>query len=146
MKFFSNETLNCVFQKVLFLLHFGSCQNCMSSMNVVTEIHYKLCNTRGLSTGEPCTCEYVTFLQSFHRGTLSIHCYIVRNLAYRFHVRLIQPTVSMSVLFRRFFRTAIFSRCSVLLEKDFVFHFHKYFLLVLLFISSFQIHNLELAQ
>ena len=89
MKFFSNETLNCFFQKVLFLLHFGSCQNCMSSVNVVAEIHYKLCNTRGLSTGEPCTCEYVTFLHSFHRSKLSIHYYIVRNLAYHFHVRLI---------------------------------------------------------
>ena len=30
-------------------------------------------------TGEPCTCEYVTLLQSFHRGTLSIHWYIAQN-------------------------------------------------------------------
>ena len=37
----------------------------------------KLCNKRVLSTGEPCTCEYVTLLQSFHRGTLSIHWYMV---------------------------------------------------------------------
>ena len=66
-------------QKVLFLLHFGSCQNCMSSANLVAEIHQKLCNKRVLSTGEPCTCEYVTLLQSFHRGTLSIHWYIAQN-------------------------------------------------------------------
>ena len=26
-------------------------------------------NKRDLSTGEPCTCEYVNLLQSFHRGT-----------------------------------------------------------------------------
>ena len=36
MKSFSNETLNC-FQKVLGLLHFGSCQNCMSSANLVAK-------------------------------------------------------------------------------------------------------------
>ena len=39
MKSFSNETLNFFLQKVLFLLHFGSCQNCMSSANLVAEIH-----------------------------------------------------------------------------------------------------------
>ena len=84
MKSFSNETLNFFLQKVLFLLHFGSCQNCMSSANLVAEIHQKLCNKRVLSTGEPCTCEYVTLFQSFHRGTLSIHWYIAQKfLAYR---------------------------------------------------------------
>ena len=36
-------------------------------------------NKRALSTGEPCTCEYVTLLQSFHRCTLSKHLYIVQN-------------------------------------------------------------------
>ena len=76
MKSFSDETLNLFLQKVLFLLQFGSWQNCMSFSNLVAEIHYKLCNTRVLSTGEPCTCEYVTLLQLFHRGTLSIHWYI----------------------------------------------------------------------
>ena len=35
--------------------------------------------TRVLSTGEPCTCEYVALLQSFHRGALSIHWYIAQN-------------------------------------------------------------------
>ena len=39
-------------------------------------MQFKLLNERALSTGEPCTCQYVTFLQSFHRGTLSIHWYI----------------------------------------------------------------------
>ena len=79
MKSFSNETLNFLLQKVLFLLHFGSYQNCMSFANLVAEIHYKLCNERALSTGEPCTCEYVTLLQSFHRGILSIHWYITQS-------------------------------------------------------------------
>ena len=32
------------FFKKLFLLHFGSCQNCLSSANLVVEIHQKLCN------------------------------------------------------------------------------------------------------
>ena len=55
------------------LLSFGFCPN---SANVVAEIKLKLCNERderAVSTGEPCTCEYVTLLQSFHRGTLSMH-------------------------------------------------------------------------
>ena len=60
-------------QKVLFLLHFGSCQNCMSSANLVAEIHKKLCNKWALSTGEPCT---YTLVHSSKR------------LAYLFHVRL----------------------------------------------------------
>ena len=80
MKSFSNETLIFFLQKVLGFLHFGSCQNCISSANLAAEIHYKLWNKRALSTGEPCTCEYVTLLQSFHRGTLSIHWYIVQNV------------------------------------------------------------------
>ena len=66
-------------QDVLFLLHSGSCQNCMRSANLVAEIHQKLCNKRALSTGEPCTCEYVALLQSFHRGTLSMHWQIAQN-------------------------------------------------------------------
>ena len=103
MKSFSNETLNFFLHKVLFLLHFGSCQNCKSSANLVSEINQKLRYKRFLSTGEPSTCEYVTLLQSFHRGTLSIHWYIAQN---------VQPTFSMSVLFRRLFRTTIFSRFS----------------------------------
>ena len=101
MKSFSNETLNFFLQKVLFLPHFGSCQNRVSCANLVAQINQKLCNRRALSTGEPCTCENVTLLQSFHRGTLSRHWYIAQNF---------QPNFSMSVLFRRSFKTAIFSR------------------------------------
>ena len=66
-------------QKVLFLVDFGSCQNCMSSANLVAQIHQKLCNKRDLRSGGPCTGKYVTLLQSFHRGTLSIHWYIAQN-------------------------------------------------------------------
>ena len=47
--------------------------------NVVAEIQLKLLNERALSTGEPCSCEYVTLLQSFHRGTLSINWYIAQK-------------------------------------------------------------------
>ena len=94
MKPFSNETLNCFPQKVLSLLKSKTWQNCMSSANLVPEIQFKLSNDRALSTGEPCTCEYVTFLQSFHRGALSIHCYIAQNS---------YPTFSIYVLYRRSF-------------------------------------------
>ena len=75
----------------------------MSFANLVVEIHQKLCNKTVLSTGQTCTCEYATLLQSFHRGTLSIHWHIVQN---------VQPTFFISILFRRLFRTAIFSRFS----------------------------------
>ena len=73
MKSFFNESLSFLF------LSFGPCENCMSSSNIVAEIQFKLLNERVLSTGEPCTCEYVTLLQSFHRGTLSIHWCIAQN-------------------------------------------------------------------
>ena len=46
----------------------------MGSANFVAKIYQKLWNKSALSTGEPCTWEYVTLPQSFHRGTLSIHC------------------------------------------------------------------------
>ena len=98
---FFNETLIFVLQKVLDLLHFVSCQNCMSSANLVAEIHYKFWNKRALSTEEPCTCEYVTLLQLFHSSTLSIHWYIAQNFYHTF---------SMSVLFKGSFKTVIFSR------------------------------------
>ena len=90
-------------QKVLFLLHFGCYQNCMSSPNLVSEIQEKLFNKWDLSTGEPFTCEYVTLLQSFHGGILSIHWYIAQNF---------YSTFSMSVLFTGLFRTVIFSKFS----------------------------------
>ena len=45
----------------------------MNSANVVAEIQFKLLIERAVSTGEPCACEYITLLQSFHRGTLSVH-------------------------------------------------------------------------
>ena len=44
---------NFVLQKVLGLIDFRSCQNCMSSANLVAEIHYKFWNKRALSAGEP---------------------------------------------------------------------------------------------
>ena len=44
MKSFSNETLNFFLQKVLGLQHFGSCQNCMSSANLVAMGNHVLVN------------------------------------------------------------------------------------------------------
>ena len=64
---------------VLSLLSFESCPTCMSSANIVAEILFKLLNERVLSTAEPCTSEYVTLIQSFHRGTLIVHWYIAKN-------------------------------------------------------------------
>ena len=118
MRSFSNETLNYFLQKVQFLLHFGSCQNCTNSANLVAENHQKLCNKIVLSTGEPCTCEHVTSLQSFHRGTLNIHWYIAQNF---------QSTFSMSVLFRCLFRTAIFRRFSkvAIATSNFMYEFYN---------------------
>ena len=72
MKSFFNER-QFFLQKVPGLLYFGSYPNCMSSANLVVEIQFKLLNERALRTGEPCTCEYFTLLQPFHRGTLSIY-------------------------------------------------------------------------
>ena len=56
--------LKCFFlpQKVSWLLHFASLQNCTISVNLVAEIHEKLWNQKALSTGEPCRFEYVTLL------------------------------------------------------------------------------------
>ena len=48
----------------------------MRSANIVAEIQFKLLNERA---EELCTCKYVTLLQSFRRGTLSIiHWYIAQ--------------------------------------------------------------------
>ena len=68
-----------IFQKVLGLSNFGSFPNCMSSANIVVEIQFKLLNERTLTSEEPCTCEYVTLFQSFHRGALSIPWNIAQN-------------------------------------------------------------------
>ena len=79
MKSFSNEIIFFI-QNFLDLLHFISCQNSMSSANLVAKIYKKLSNKRALSTREPDTCEYVTLLQPSHRGTLSLHWYIAQNV------------------------------------------------------------------
>ena len=90
----------------------------MSSANLVAEIHWKLCEKTALSTGEPCTSEYITLRQSFHRGLLSIHWYVAQNFS---------PTFSMSVLFRRLFRAVIFSRFSkvAIATSTFMYDFYN---------------------
>ena len=42
MKSFSNEIINFFLKKVLGLLYFGPCQNCMSSVDFVAVIQFKL--------------------------------------------------------------------------------------------------------
>ena len=93
MKPFSNETLNFFLQKFLFLLHFGSCQNCMSSSNLVAEIYQKLCNKSILSTGEPCTyeCYFAPVISQRYIKYTVVHS--SKTLAYIFHVRLIQTII-----------------------------------------------------
>ena len=63
-------------QIVLDLPSFGFYSN---SANVVAEIQFKLLNERALSTGETCTFEYASLLQSFHRGAISITWYIAQT-------------------------------------------------------------------
>ena len=85
-----------------------------------------------------CTCEYVILLQSFHRGTFSIHWYIATRFAEFIQFRQ-DPNCSRNIIFWR---------------KNLVFHWRKilYFVfiyifpLVLLFIYLFQINNLKLAR
>ena len=71
--------------KVLGTLSFRPSANCISSANLVAEIQLERLNERALSTGEPCTCEYVTFVQSFYRGAISLHWYLARNFLTLLH-------------------------------------------------------------
>ena len=94
IKSFSNEQWNIIFSFrnfVVFVLPklFELCTFCRWNL-------IEILDQRSLSTGEPCTYEYIDLLQSFNRGTLSIHWYIT--------------CLSMSVSFRCFFITAISSR------------------------------------
>ena len=99
MKPFFNETVNLLLRKfwVSLVLDFSQTVRTLQ----VAETQLKLLTERNLITGEPCTCEYVTLLQSFHRGPLSIHWYIAQN---------VQPSFSMSVLFRHSSNTTEFTR------------------------------------
>ena len=72
------HTSVCVNLKVLGLLHFGSCQNWMTTANLVAKTQLKFLNERVLCNGEPCTWVYVTLLQSSHRVALSIHWCILK--------------------------------------------------------------------
>ena len=62
MKAFLNETLIFFSPESSGTLIFTSCQNCMSSANLVTAIYQNLWNEKALSNGEHHTCEYVTLL------------------------------------------------------------------------------------
>ena len=73
----------------------------MEKIYIFAEIQLSLSNERVLRTGEPYTCEYVTFLQLFNRGTLRIQWYIAQSF---------YATFSMSVFSGHSFKTAIFNR------------------------------------
>ena len=75
-KFFVQWNTKFSLLKVLGTLSFRPSANCISSANLVAEIQLELLNERALSTGEPRTCEYVTFVQSFYRGAISLHWYL----------------------------------------------------------------------
>ena len=80
MKSFSNETLNFFSSQSFVSPTFWILPKLYELCKHFRRVHGKLCNKRVLRTEKPCTCEYVTLLQSFHRGTLSIHWYIVQNV------------------------------------------------------------------
>ena len=88
------------FRELCFSYISDVCQNCVNSGNLLIKVQWRFGEPCTL-TGEPCTCESVNLLQSFHRGTLNIQWYIAQNC---------QPTFSMSVLLRRSFKIAFFSR------------------------------------
>ena len=123
MKSFSNETLNFFFRKFL-VSYISDLAKTVRALRILQQKSTeKLWNKRALSNGEPCTCECVTLLQSFHRGTLSTYLFIAQNF---------QSTFYMTVLFRRSSKTTMFSRFlkrkfSVSLKKDFIFQFNLYF-------------------
>ena len=66
-----------------------------SSGNLAAEIQQNFWNERALGTGQPCTFEYVTLLQSFYRSILSIHCNIAEDF---------QPIFTMTVLSQKLFQ------------------------------------------
>ena len=72
MKSFFNETVNFSTQKVLGLLSFGFCPNCMNSPNVVAEIRLKLLNEASLSTEESYSLNHITleFIQFWQNPKL----------------------------------------------------------------------------
>ena len=103
MKPFSNKTLNFFLRKFCnsYILDFAKTVWALQILPQKSTSNFAIKELCAMGTGEPCTCEYVTLLQSFHRGTLSIHWYVAQNF---------WPTFSMTILFRRSFKTAIFSR------------------------------------
>ena len=88
--FFSSECSGSFISWILLKLYY-LCKSCNRKIETLER--------KSLSTGEPCTCEYVTLLQSFDRVTLSIHWYIAQKF-------------SCPSFFKRLFRIAIFSRFS----------------------------------
>ena len=89
------------------LLNVGSCQSGLNFADAVAEIQLKLSNERALSTGRPWTCEYVTLLQSFHRGTLGVHWYIAQNVYSTFSMFVSFSPSFKAAMFRRFLKVAI---------------------------------------
>ena len=55
---------------------FYSTASFISARNIIS---YLLREKLYFLVNQPCTCEYVTLLQSFHRSTLSKHWYIAQN-------------------------------------------------------------------
>ena len=109
MKSFSNETLNFFFRKfwLSYILDFA--KTVFSYANLVVEIHYKLCDKRVLSTGEPCSCEcfapvsqrYIFFRRSFKTAIFSRFLYVAiatSNFMNGFYDGGIAPEFSVSML------------------------------------------------
>ena len=72
MRSLSNEILNFFLSKVP-SEHFGSCQNCMRSVNLVVEIQFKLMNVRALRTGG-------RYLKTFSMSLLFLHFFRIATV------------------------------------------------------------------
>ena len=97
MKCFSNETLNFFLRKY-WAYYILDLTQTICRKNQQHGLEWKSFQH---STKEPCACEYVTLLLSYHRSSLSIHWYIALNFS---------PIFSMSVILKLSFKTIIFSR------------------------------------
>ena len=101
MKSFSIETLIFFFRKFWVSIILDLAKTVWALWILSQKSTRRIYDESALSTGKPWTCEYVTLLQWFHRGTLNKHCYIARNF---------WPTFFMSILFRQSFKATIFRR------------------------------------
>ena len=69
MKSFSNETLNLFFRKFWRFYVLDPAKTVLALRILLEKSIRNFEIKKALRAGEPCTCEYVTFPQSFHKGS-----------------------------------------------------------------------------